>query len=172
MPESVSPDSVSIMLVLLSALFLLLQGGAASPLSRATVASPKSSSEDYLLPTDIVPNHYNIELEPDFENDVFNGSVSIEFTVINATRYFYFHRRELDLNASIISLFREQGTAPSVSALRCNDNDVEICTVTFSDELIAGLNYTLNIDGFWGILNLDNAGFYLAKYEDEEGVEV
>lgn len=160
------------MLLLLFALFFLLQGGTSSPLSRSTTASPKSSSADYLLPTDITPNHYIIELEPDFENDVFNGSVSIEFTVVNATRYFYFHRRELEIDASSFSVESGNGIPVSLGGFSCDTNDREICTITFTDVLVVGNDYTLTISSFSGILNNANAGFYLAKYEDADGNEV
>lgn len=160
------------LLLLLFASCYLLQGTISSPLSRTTIASPKSSSEDYLLPTDNIPNHYTIELEPDFENDVFNGSVSIEFTVINTTRYFYFHRRELVIDASSFNIESGNGIPVSIGSFSCDSDDREICTITFTDELIAGNDYTLTINSFTGILNNANAGFYLAKYEDEEGNEV
>lgn len=161
------------MLALLSVLCLVLQWTTASPLSRSTIASPRSSSEDYLLPTDITPDHYTIELEPDFENDVFSGSVSIEFTVITTTRDFYFHRRELQIDSGSISLQAENEVALiQVFEFNCDETDREFCVITFADELIAGKSYTLTIASFSGILNLDNAGFYLAKYEDDDGKEV
>lgn len=154
-------------------LLLILKDGASSPLSRSIVASPKSSSEDYLLPTDIRPDHYTIELEPDFENDVFTGSVIIEFTVISATKYLYFHKRELEIDATTLVL--ESGNelpTTNIGGFSCVLDDREFCIVTFSDDLVVGSTYKLTIGKFTGILNLDNAGFYLAKYTDEQGNEV
>lgn len=157
----------------LIALLLFIQGGSSSPLSRATIAAPKTNSEDYLLPTDLRPDHYTIELEPDFENDVFSGSVSIEFTVISATRNFYFHRKELEIDSSSFILLSNSGLpTTTVGGYTCVTDDREFCVITFADELIQGASYTLTIGKFTGILNLDNAGFYLAKYTDEEGNEV
>lgn len=162
------------MLVILSAFFLLLQGVFSSPLSRAIVASPKSSSQDYLLPNDIQPNHYILELEPDFENDVFNGSVSIEFTVKTTTKNISFHRKELTFekeNIYILSAGNEVPVFPIIEP-DCDDTDREICVLTFENELVANNDYTLRFDSFSGILNLDNAGFYLAKYTDENDNEM
>lgn len=154
-------------------LVLLVQEGTSSPLSRATIASPKTSGEDYRLPTDIRPDHYTIELEPDFETDTFTGSVKIDFTVISATRTFYFHKRELDIDVESFTLQVENSIPITNFAIfECVDDDREYCVLTFADELIVGLKYTLTIGSFKGILNLDNAGFYLAKYQDENGNEV
>lgn len=146
---------------------LALQGVFSSPLSRSISAPPKSSSEDYLLPTNIRPNHYTIELEPNFETDTFTGSVTIDFTVVTATRNIVFHKRELEIASDSISV-----SWSTISGFSCVQDDKEFCTVTVSDEFVEGQQHSLTIGSFTGILNLDNAGFYLAKYEDEDGNEV
>lgn len=162
------------MLVLFAALFLLFQGETLSSplLPRSTIASPKSNSEDYLLPTSIRPNHYTIELEPDFENDVFNGSVAIEFTVLEATNRIYFHARELQIDSSSITLQSGNELPMNIYGFSYANDTTEICTVQFADQFVVGKTYTLNIPSFTGILNPDNAGFYLAKYEDENSNEM
>lgn len=152
---------------------VLLHGGTSSPLSRSTTGSPKSSSADYLLPTDVLPDHYIIELEPDFENEKFSGSVIIEFTVVNATRSFYFHKQDLDIDRSSFVLELQDGQpTTTISGYSCVEDDREYCVIQFADELLVGKEYKLNIGSFTGTLHLDNKGFYLAKYVDEEGNEV
>lgn len=159
--------------LLLFTCFLWQGGGTSSPLSRSTIAAPSSSSADYLLPTNVQPEQYFIELEPDFEKDTFNGSVRIDFVVLDATREFYFHRKDLNISAGTIALLGENGAvASSVFGFSCVNDDKEICTIIFSDELVTGRRYTLIIGQFYGTLHLDNYGFYLAKYTDEQGNEV
>lgn len=152
---------------------ILLHGGTSSPLSRSTTGSPKSSSADYLLPTDVLPDHYTIELEPDFESEKFSGSVIIEFTVVNATRNFYFHKQDLDIVPSSYVLELQDGQpTTAISRVNCVDDDRQYCLIEFADELLVGKEYKLTIGSFTGTLHLDNKGFYLAKYVDEEGNEV
>lgn len=143
----------------------------ASPLSLSRIAVTKTSAVDYKLPTHIVPQHYTIELEPNFNTDTFNGSVTIEFTVASESNNITLHTRELQIdNSSITVLYQGEEYASIVNTTKSED-DKEFYVMFLSRTLAAGGTYSLVIKSFTGILNLDKAGFYLAKYTDENGVE-
>lgn len=154
-------------------LVLLLVGWAcASPLSLSRIALPKSSSSvDYLLPTHVVPQQYTIELEPNFASDTFNGSVTLEFTVAVAASNITLHTRELEIDNSTISVLFNNELYASVINTTKSEDDKEFYVISLNTPLAIDQTYSLKIGSFTGILNSDKAGFYLAKYKDEQGVE-
>lgn len=153
---------------------LLAHYSSASPFSLPVTSrlSRASNSSEYLLPTHIVPEHYIIELEPDFENEVFNGSVTIEFKVTQNSTNVTLHARELDIQNNTISLKFGDKVYAVIESAEYSEDDKNFLVLEFNKTLeVSDEIYILTIGQFTGILNLDNAGFYLAKYTDENGVE-
>ena len=57
-----------------------------------------------LLPTNVVPRHYNVTLEPDFKKLTFDGTVVIDLDVASNSNSISLHTLELDIhNANITS---------------------------------------------------------------------
>lgn len=134
------------------------------PVPRSTIAQSRATSEDYRLPTHVTPVHYNVALEPFFDNFTFNGYVQIEVEVTEEASNITLHANTLTINESDVSLVQFPST------------NVPITNVTFESEkhfLIIYANvssgaYYINIV-FTGILNDNNNGFYRASYTDKDG---
>ncbi|GJQ83174.1 hypothetical protein Trydic_g18201 [Trypoxylus dichotomus] len=160
------------MLLLLSVLLALVASIAEtqSPLARTEIAQSKSAAADYLLPGNLKPSLYEIELEPDFDTATFNGSIRITVSVSETTSVVVLHTNELTVEAASISLFDANGkVVNSVVGTSFSNDDREFYSIFFKEELLQGNTYLLVINSFTGVLNDKNSGFYLAKYTDEEG---
>lgn len=141
------------------------------PFENGYISQSRSLAEDYLLPGNVVPSLYELVLEPDFDTDTFNGSVRISVTIVSTTNTIILHANQLDIDESSISLLDESGAvASAVSETSYSGDDRHFYSIVFEDDLEEGRSYELNIASFTGILNEDNAGFYLAVYTDEDGV--
>jgi len=61
-------------------------------------------------PSNAIPRHYNLTLQPDFENLRFNGSVVIELDIVEDSDSIFFHARNLTLKDWAMALTFENGT--------------------------------------------------------------
>lgn len=55
-----------------------------------------------ILPADVVPKHYNITLEPNFETFKFKGTVVIDLDVVKETSSISLNTLELDIHSTKI----------------------------------------------------------------------
>lgn len=121
------------------------------------------------LPTHIIPEQYFIELEPDFVNDTFQGNVTIEFRVVEQSQNITLHAYQIEFNVSNVYLSDQNLAASNVTI---SDGDNQFCVILLNGTLEVDQTYNLTIQGFTGILNSDKFGFYLAKYNNQNGTEV
>ncbi|ORZ34473.1 aminopeptidase [Catenaria anguillulae PL171] len=126
------------------------------------------SEEREILPTNVVPTHYNVELTPDLESFTFEGSVDIQVKIVEATSVVKVNVKELELHAARISLSHNKAEKTLLAASITDDSHTEQATITFPEELPAGAQATLSIT-FKGIHNDKMAGFYRSGYKDNEG---
>lgn len=117
-----------------------------------------------VLPTNVTPLHYKLQVEPDFEKFTYEGVVGID----------------LNINDSSIDTIKLNSIEIEIKSININgsikpqsfslDADNQILDVVFPKGTIANLSSktaTLNID-FVGQLNDNMAGFYRAKYTDKK----
>lgn len=71
--------------------------GATEPSSAVNVAARE------LLPTNVVPKHYDLTLEPNFTSFTFDGTVVIDLDVAEDSKSISLHTLELDIHSSKIS---------------------------------------------------------------------
>src|SRR5437867_2247119 len=114
----------------------------------------------YLLPVDVEPTHYEIELEPDLDRFTFSGSEAISLLVRRPTSRIVLHA--LDLEVSKAHVQSATGDS-SVAARRISWNkDKETITLEFGEKLRKGpAELTLE---FTGELNDKMHGFYRTAY--------
>lgn len=134
---------------------------------------PISKGDDtYRLPPVAEPIHYDIELTPDLEKATFAGLVTIEITIIDATKIITLHQLNLDIKEEDVT----------ITVVADWDNGVEVTKplkpkLTFDkerhfvilsvDELL-GTNSKASITiQYTGTLNDNKAGFYKAVYQRE-----
>lgn len=60
-------------------------------------ANPDPTAGRELLPTNVIPKHYDITLEPDLEKFIFKGTVLVEFDVKEETDSISLHSLEIDI---------------------------------------------------------------------------
>ena len=56
-----------------------------------------------LLPANVVPQHYDLTLEPDFEKFTFDGTVVIDLDVKEDSKSISLHTLELDIHSAKVS---------------------------------------------------------------------
>jgi len=130
-----------------------------------------SATINYRLPDNAVPVHYDIELIPHIEEDdfTFDGKSHIIIEIRRATQDISLHALDLMINETATSLISSDTVTYTPSAHNY-DNETEILTLHFEDELPLGI-YSLNIQ-FVGILNDDLHGFFRSSYINENGDQV
>eukprot|EP00930_Biecheleria_cincta_P105887 TRINITY_DN9895_c0_g1_i3.p1 TRINITY_DN9895_c0_g1~~TRINITY_DN9895_c0_g1_i3.p1 ORF type:complete len:886 (-),score=194.02 TRINITY_DN9895_c0_g1_i3:264-2921(-) len=126
-----------------------------------------SRGDRVLLPSDVVPEKYDLTLEPDLEQSTFEGTVKITVDVQVATETVMLHAKELVISSA---KFTASGSKSAMKAdeisLKIKDTTV---TLGFIDVLPVGKG-ELEIS-FRGILNDQMAGFYRSQYTDSKGVK-
>lgn len=118
-----------------------------------------------VLPTDVVPQHYDLELTPNLERLDFHCSEEIHVDVLRSVQEITLHSREIFIESATF-VTSGSGSNPTVTNI---DYNVKYHTVkfTFDKELPTGSG-KLQIQ-FRGILNGDMAGFYKSTYADANG---
>jgi aminopeptidase N len=119
-----------------------------------------------LLPNDVVPLHYDLELTPDLEKLEFYCIEGIKVTVNKAeVKEITLHAKEIYISS--VS-YKGADSTKEISTTEIN-YDIKYNTVRFVFEDFLPLDKgTLNIK-FRGILNGDMAGFYKSSYTDAAG---
>jgi aminopeptidase 2 len=56
-----------------------------------------------LLPTNVIPKHYNLTLEPDFKKLTFEGNVVIDLEVAEDSNSISLHTLEIDIHSAKVS---------------------------------------------------------------------
>lgn len=124
-----------------------------------------SKQDRVLLPRDVLPTHYELELSPDLEALVYGGELSIKVAVSGeAVSDVTLHSKEITIKTA--SFTGADGTTRSLTGI---SYDLKATTVKLSfDGTLAKGEGSLKIS-FSGILNGDMAGFYKSTYSDAAG---
>lgn len=125
-----------------------------------------SATTDYRLPTNIVPETYEVYLTPWIvvDNFTFDGIVDIVANVVTATDRVVVHAQEITWNEITVAT---------------NGTEIGIVNVTYSSTyhfLAIELNSTVSVGTvldihieYWGYLNTEMRGFYRSSYINAEG---
>ena len=119
------------------------------------------SNNPYRLPRNVVPEHYELRLEPDLNTFDFKGKVVVEINVVEATS-------NVVLNSAEIEYVKVSVDGTEVSEITIDD-EYERATFTLTEELSPG-GHTLEIE-YTGIINDQLRGLYRSKFTDPDGVE-
>lgn len=152
--------------------FILLLIFAGSSANFPDIPNPKGNiardTLSYRLPTDTVPIAYDIIIEPTFDPDfTFDGIVSIEIEVKEATNQITLHGKDLEINYDSV-VVRELNDVETEYPLAAEEPINEDATMDFihinlEDEVPAGTFLEVYIE-YKGVLNEENTGFYRASY--------
>ncbi|KAH8729276.1 peptidase family M1-domain-containing protein [Ilyonectria robusta] len=133
--------------------------------SEAASASHDITHGRQVLPKNVKPHHYDLTLEPDFETFKYEGTVVIDFDVVEDSTSISLNTVDLDIHETIIE--SAGATVSSTPALSYN-KDTQTTTVAFDQTIAAGQKIRLT-QRFTGTLNDEMAGFYRSSYKDENG---
>lgn len=118
-----------------------------------------------LLPNDVVPSHYSLELSPDLEKLEFLCDEEINVEVKNETNEITLHQKEIFVSS--VS-FKSTATGATIAGNEINYNK-KMNTVKFIFESNLPLGAGVVSIKYRGILNGDMAGFYKSSYTDASG---
>ncbi|RGP77469.1 aminopeptidase [Fusarium longipes] len=118
-----------------------------------------------VLPKNVKPLHYDLTLEPNFETFKYEGTVIIDFDVVEDSTSIALNTVDLEIHETLIEA---NGATVSSSPTLDYDKDSQTTTITFDKTIPAGQKARLT-QRFTGILNDDMAGFYRSSYKDEQG---
>ncbi|KAK8089149.1 hypothetical protein PG997_004110 [Apiospora hydei] len=130
-------------------------------------ANPDPNMGRELLPTNVVPRHYDVTLEPDFEKFIFNGTVVIDFDVQEESKSISLHTLEIDIHSAQIKQGDKVVTSSSAITY---DETKQVSTIELQKAVPRGTKTTLEIK-FTGQLNDQMAGFYRSTYKKADGTE-
>jgi aminopeptidase N len=134
--------------------------GAGLAQSRGNTSSAAASAERVVLPDDIVPRRYDIEIRPDASHLAFGGSVRIRIDVTRPTSRVTLNARDLTIDAVALDGRR---TAPKIT----RDAERQQLTLRFGAPLPAG-EHTLSIE-YRGRIYQQAAGLFALDYETPAG---
>ncbi|CAI5757743.1 unnamed protein product [Candida verbasci] len=123
-----------------------------------STSSSTNIQDREVLPTNVKPLHYDLTLEPIFENFKFNGEETIEFDVNEETNYITLNSLEIDIHEAKINDVK-------IENFEFNE-EKQIVTFRFEDYLKQGAKAYLYLK-FTGELNDKMAGFYRASYQED-----
>ncbi|KAH8359852.1 hypothetical protein KR093_009103 [Drosophila rubida] len=124
----------------------------------STTAAPEKI--DYRLPTALTPTNYDLYLNPDIESGKFNGRVTINITVNEATDQIVLHSLYLDIGTP--SVYQSAGAAIVVKDHTLNA-EREFLIINLSGKLTVGSYVLLTLD-FAGDMTNKIVGLYSSSY--------
>lgn len=120
-----------------------------------------------ILPGNVVPIHYHVTMEPNFETFTYEGIVVVEVDVVEDTTSISLNTLELELHSTKITAGETViSSEPDVSY----NEDSQTTKVSFQQIIPKGTSAKLEIS-FTGQLNDKMAGFYRSSYKSADGSE-
>ncbi|KAH8149022.1 uncharacterized protein LAJ45_06998 [Morchella importuna] len=117
-----------------------------------------------VLPDNVKPTNYALELEPDLEKFTFEGTVAIALDVVKDSTTVAVNDVDIEIQSAKLEYNGQEYTPVNVE----HTDDIQTTTWTFKDVIPAGTTATLTIK-YTGILNNNMAGFYRSSYKDQDG---
>ena len=122
------------------------------------------SVDPYRLPRHIIPNRYEIWLEPDLVTSTFAGKETIALTVMQATRAIMLNAVDLTISSAVL----RGSTSLQLEATIGLDDSMQRCHLMFPQAIPPG-EWRLHLT-FQGKLNDHLRGFYRSTYKDTAGI--
>ena len=121
------------------------------------------TDDPYRLPRLVIPNRYEIRLEPDLDRALFHGRVTITVTVVQPTTAIVMNAAELSVSQAYVENDRKQRLDASIEL----DEALQRCRLTFAQSVTPGTWRVVVV--FHGTLNDKLRGFYRSTYKDASG---
>jgi aminopeptidase 2 len=149
------------------------------------MTSPKMSYNPVILPTNVVPMHYDLTLEPQFPTSRFTGTVKIDLNIVEESTSITLHTLEIEIASASIWVAIEGSEMSSILCFLVNliilprlapisrissNSTTQTTTFDFDKPLAKGASPTLIIE-YKGLLNENRAGFYKVVYQKSDGTQ-
>ncbi|KIW17525.1 hypothetical protein PV08_04719 [Exophiala spinifera] len=121
-----------------------------------------------VLPTNVVPKHYDVTLEVDFDKFTFEGSVIIDLEVAKDSTTISLNTLELDIHSTTV---HADGALVTSSPSLSYDADTQTTTIDLGKSISKGQKVQLK-QRYTGQLNDKMAGFYRSKRRDGQFLAV
>ncbi|KAJ9617815.1 Aminopeptidase 2 mitochondrial [Knufia peltigerae] len=121
-----------------------------------------------VLPDNVVPKHYDLTLEVDFDEFTFEGSVIIDLDVAKDSTTISLNTLELDIHSTTV---HADGALVTSSPSLSYDADTQTTTIDLGKSISKGQKVQLK-HTYTGQLNDKMAGFYRSKRKDGEYLAV
>ncbi|KAK5104525.1 Aminopeptidase 2 mitochondrial [Lithohypha guttulata] len=112
-----------------------------------------------VLPTNVVPRHYDVTLEPDFDKFTFEGTVIIDLDVAQDSSSISLNTNEIEIHTTTV---HADGALVTSSPKISYDADTQTSTIDLGHQLKKGQRVQLK-HTYTGQLNDNMAGFYRSK---------
>ncbi|KAM3515993.1 hypothetical protein MY11210_000275 [Beauveria gryllotalpidicola] len=110
-----------------------------------------------VLPANVIPRHYQLELESDFDKFTFNGKVVIDLETVEDSSSITLHSQEISIRAG-----------KTTSGGTDQDEQRQTTAISFAGRLNKDDNAQLELT-FHGQLNNKMVGFYRSGYTEADG---
>jgi len=129
-------------------------------------ANPDPNQGRELLPTNVIPRHYDVTLEPDFEKFTFEGTVVIDFDVQEESQSISLHTLDTNIHSAHI---KSGDIVVTSSSAITYDEAKQVSKIQLKDPVPKGKTQ-LEIK-YTGQLNDSMVGFYRSTYKKPDGSE-
>ncbi|KAL7783858.1 peptidase family M1 domain-containing protein [Trichoderma ceciliae] len=119
--------------------------------------------EGFRLPSSVKPIHYDLMLEPHFEDATYAGEVTIELNVLKEVDYITLHSEDLNITTALI-----QKVSGSEDVSFQNNAEAGMVTFFLAQPLSVAETASLCVK-FTGNLRNDISGFYASHYNHPDG---
>ena len=124
--------------------------------------SSATTTERVILPDNVVPKHYDLVLEPDFEKFTFEGKITIDLEVAKDSDSISVNTLELKIHNTTV---HADGVVLTDSPKLTYDEDTQTTTIKLGKTISKGQKLQL-VQTYTGELNDKMAGFYRSKTKD------
>lgn len=131
-----------------------------------------SITDDVLLPTSLEPVHYNVVLRPNLYGDdpkhfTLNGSVRIYFKCIESTKNITIHIQNLNVTGGSIDVRDMTNQNISLHNFTRDDSARHFLIIRLGENLVAGMNYSVEMSFIGPLQNEDLSGLYYSSYMED-----
>ena len=130
----------------------------------------RAQSSSTRIPANLWPEHYDIEIRPDFyppltpEQFFFDGWVTIYLRCGESTDYVYLHFKQMTINKDSIDL-RDSANG-RINVINISEDTIrQLLIIQTSRQLIANERFRVSLN-FTGPIKRDLLGLYYSQYEE------
>ena len=124
-------------------------------------AQTEAASQRQVLPNEVTPSRYDIQIKPDAAKMRFDGKVTIAITVKRPTQSLTLNAADLTFSKVVLS--GHEAETPTIAF----DTEVQTAKISFAAPIQPG-DYSLTID-YAGLINTQSRGLFAVDYEDANG---